>query len=182
VFEDGLRKAADTVNFLTSELGKLDEDLDTLDQLADIEEQFAKIAEGTDDIEDQQREVRRLTGMIADYVGTLDNIPTEKVSEIVAVLRSGDVERMRALLDDLTKDRFINIGITPAKQSAFESLNGRFSAGAAPSAPIYTGVQSAIPSGYVDNRNITVINPIGSTPTTQYIDGVTDARRNGTRS
>lgn len=172
VFEEGLQKAGDSVNFLTSELNKLDEDLRTVELLADIDEQFQNIAESADD---QEGEIRTLVGMVADYVGTLENLPTEKVTEIISVLRRGDVDEIRTLLDDLTKDRFVNITVVP-KQSAFESLNAAFSAGVAPSAPVFNQPNPA-PAGN------TVINyfPVGSTPTTTNQDLLTYYNRNGIR-
>jgi hypothetical protein len=105
----------------------------------------------------------------------LENLPTEKVTEIIGVLRRGDVDEIRTLLDDLTKDRFVNITVVP-KQSAFESLNAAFSAGAVPSAPVFNQPNPA-PSGN------TVINyfPVGSTPTTTNQDLQTYYNRNGVR-
>jgi hypothetical protein len=177
VFEDGLRKAADTVDFLTSELNKLDEDLGELDALAAIEEQFKRIAD-TEDLEEQQTEIRRLIGLVGDYVGELENIPPEKVSEIIAVLRSGDVEAIKTLMDDLTKDRFINVSIVP-KQSAFESLNAVFQSGAAPTAPTFVNPN---PSPVPVDMSTKIYNfPVGSTPTTVNQDLQTYYNRNGVR-
>lgn len=173
-FEDGLQKAGDQVNFLTSELNKLDEDLRTVELLSDIDEQFQNIAESADD---QEGEILRLVDLVKEYVRTLDGLSKEKVTEIVTVLRSGDVDRIRALYEELTKDLYVNISVVP-KQSAFESLNAVFSGGAAPSAPSFQGVSSPAP---VDLSTKIYNFPVGSTPTTQYIDGQTDLRRNGAR-
>jgi hypothetical protein len=177
VFEDGLRKAADTVDFLTSELNKLDEDLGELDALAAIEEQFKRIAD-TEDLEEQQAEIRRLIGLVGDYVGELENIPADKVTEIISVLRSGDVDRIRTLLDELTQDRFINVSIVP-KQSAFESLNAVFQPGAAPTAPTFINPN---PSPVPVDMSTKIYNfPVGSTPTTVNQDLQTYYNRNGVR-
>jgi uncharacterized phage infection (PIP) family protein YhgE len=176
-FEDGLNKAADTVDFLTSELNKLDDDLGELDALAAIEEQFKRIAD-TEDLEEQQTEIRRLIGLVGDYVGELENIPADKVTEIISVLRSGDVDAIRTLLDELTKDRFINVSIVP-KQSAFESLNAVFQPGAAPTAPTFVNPN---PSPVPVDMSTKIYNfPVGSTPTTVNQDLQTYYNRNGTR-
>jgi hypothetical protein len=175
VFEDGLRKAADTVDFLTSELTKLDEDLGELDALNRIEEQFARIAD-TDDLEDQQTEIRQLIGLVGDYVGELEDIPASRVTEIISVLRSGDVDRIRTLMDELTKDRFINVTVNPPQQ-AFRDANAVFAPGAAPSAPTFS--QPAIPNY---DMSTTIINyPVGTTPTTVNQDQQTYQRWNGPR-
>jgi archaellum component FlaC len=176
-FEDGLNKAADSVDFLTSELNKLDDDLGELDALAAIEQQFKRIAD-TEDLEEQQTEIRRLIRLVGDYVGELENIPADKVTEIISVLRSGDVDRIRTLLDELTQDRFINVSIVP-KQSAFESLNAVFQAGAAPTAPTFTNPN---PSPVPVDMSTKIYNyPIGTTTTSVYVDQQTDFRRNGAR-
>jgi hypothetical protein len=154
----------------------LDDDLEQLERLSDIEEQFTRIAEA-ETMKDAQTEIRRLIGLVADYVQGLEDIPPEKVSEILTVLRSGDVEAIRTLLDELTQDRFINIGINPP-QNAFDSANAVFAPGIAPSAPTFQGLQTAIPSG-----PMTVYNyfPVGSTPTTTNQDLQTYYNRNGVR-
>jgi hypothetical protein len=154
-----------------------EEDINALDLLADIEEQFEEVADTSEkSARDQQRDFRQLQSLIADYLQDLDGIPPDKKTEILAQIRSGDIETLRATLDELTKDRFISIGVTSPTQPGFESIGGTFSPTQA--TPIFNGVQSAIPSG-----PMTVINnyPIGSTPTTVYQDQQTYLRWNGPR-
>ncbi len=173
---DSLVGMVDATDILATALDGLNEDLDEMDQLADITEQFEKLAEGTDDVVDQQGEVRRLVQLVSDYVRELDDIPREKVSEIVATLRSGDVDLIKALMDDLTKDRFINIGVN-APKPAFSGVQAGFAAGVGGTAPTFT--QPTASTVY----NPTIINnyPIGSTPTTVNQDQETYLRWNGPR-
>jgi uncharacterized phage infection (PIP) family protein YhgE len=182
--------AAAVGDALDESFGSLEDDLGALDLLDDITDQFDKIAEAqkaaTDPqgVRDLNREVRRLQGLLLDYLRTVDDIPPDKVTEIIAQIRTGDIETLRATLDEITKDRFINIGIATKGIPLFNGANVNFNPAAGTIAPVInqTPTQAAIPSSPINNNNVTIIYPVGSTPTTQYIDGQIDLRRNGTRS
>lgn len=148
-----------------------DDDLDQLDRLDDIEEDFKNLGETG---EEGVRQIRREIGR---FLRDLDDIPPDKKVEILAELRNADVEGLRRILDDLTKDRFINIGIAGATTPGFTSSNFDFNPQAGTITPTFQGVQPAIPS-----QNITVIYPVGTTPTTQFVDNQIDVRRNGART
>jgi hypothetical protein len=187
-FLDGLQKAPDIVDAVTAAFNELDEDLGQLDAFDDILDQFDRVAEaqkkaaegGEAETRDYNREVRRLQGQIADFAQSLGNLPPKKLVEIEAAIRSGDIDILRATLDELTKDRWINVGVRGNPQQAFSSIGGTFSPTQA--TPIINNPNPAPTGGStVDNRNITIIYPVGSTPTTQYIDSQTDYRRNGIR-
>ena len=168
---------------LDESFGDLEDDLGSLDLLDDIKDQFDAIAEAqdkaTDDkgVRDLNREIRRLQGQLLDYLRTVDDIPPDKVTEIIAQIRTGDIETLKQTLDDLTKDRFINIGIIGATNPGFTSSNFDFNPAAGTITPTFQGVQSAIPPS-----NVTIIYPVGTTPTTQFINGQIDTQRNGTRN
>jgi hypothetical protein len=172
----GVRDALDEA------FGDLEGDLGALDLFDDIQEQFEKVAEAAKEANDPEgvrelnREVRRLQGQLLDYLRTVENIPPDKVTEIIAQIRTGDIETLRATLDELTKDRFINIGVnTPTP--AFTSVQALFAPGVAPSAPTFN--QASIPNY---DMSTTIINyPIGSTPTTVNQDQQTYLRWNGPR-
>lgn len=148
-----------------------DDDLDQLDRIDDIEKDFKNLGETG---EEGVRQVRREIGR---FLRDLDDIPPDKKVEILAELRNADIEGLRRILDDLTKDRFINIGIAGATNPGFTSGNVAFNPAAGTITPTFQGVQTAIPS-----QNITVIYPVGTTPTTQFVNGQIDAQRNGTRN
>jgi hypothetical protein len=175
---------------LDAAFGDLEDDLGALDLLDDITDQFDAVAEAqknaTDPkgVRDLNREVRNLQGKLLDYLHTVDDIPPDKVTEIIAQIRTGDIETLQTVLDELTKDRFVNIGIATKGIPLFNGANVNFNPSAGTIAPTITPTQSAVPSGSMTTDARTIINnyPIGSTPTTQYIDGVIDVRRNGTRS
>lgn len=176
----GVRDALDTA------FGDLEGDLGALDLLDDIHDQFGEVQEaaeamaegGEDAARDYNREVRRLQGQLIDFLRTVENIPPDKQVEILAKIRTGDIATLEAVLDELTRDRFINIGFSGQTRQAFDAVNGVFTPGQAPSAPIFT---PAIPPSTIDARTINITYPIGSTPTTQFVDSQTDFRRNGIR-
>lgn len=155
---------------LNDAFGDFEDDLDLLDRLADIDEQFKNLGESGEE------GMRRLRRSIADVLRDLPGISPDKKLEILAELRNADAQELRRILDDLTKDRFINIGINGPAQAGFTSGNVDFNPATGTITPTFQG-QSATPPS-----NVTIIYPVGSTPTTQYIDGQTDLRRNGTRN
>jgi hypothetical protein len=171
---------------LDAAFGGLEDDLGALDLLDDITDQFDTIAEAqknaTDPkgVRDLNREVRRLQGQLLDYLGTVEDIPPDKVTEIIAQIRTGDIDTLKATLDELTRDRFINIGIASKGIPLFQSANGVFTPGAAPSAPVFNG-QTAIPSQPMTTDARTIINnfPVGSSPTSQFVDQQLYQTRNG---
>lgn len=175
----GVRDAIDDA------LGGLGDDLDELDTFDDITEAFEGIAEaqknGKEGTRDYNRAVRDLQRELLGLVETRDDLSANEKIEFAARIRQGDIDALKLVLDDLTKDRWINVGVRGDPQQAFSSIGGTFAPGQAPT-PIINGANPApTGGGYVDNRNITIINPIGSTPTTTYIDTQTDFRRNGPR-
>jgi hypothetical protein len=45
------------------------------------------------------------------YVGTLEDIPPEKLTEILAAISAGDLVRIEALLNEVTRPRVVQVGI-----------------------------------------------------------------------
>jgi len=192
--DNALDELADAVaavgDALDESFGSLEDDLGSLDLFDDIQEQFDKIAEAAKNATDPQgvrdlnREVRRLQGQLLDYLRTVDDIPPDKVTEIIAQIRTGDIDTLRETLDELTQDRFINIGIATKGIPLFSGANVNFNPSTGSIAPVINPVapsQSAIPGGSVDQRTIINNYPVGSTPTTQYQNTQLDVARNGIR-
>jgi hypothetical protein len=115
---------------------------------------------------------------------SIDDIPPDKKVQIAADIQRGGVDELYRILGDLEKGVTVPVSFTTAPTPAFSSVNGVFVPGQAPSTPIFNNPNPAptgATSGYIDNSTTIINNPIGSTPTTQYIDGQTDFRRNGLR-
>lgn len=191
VFEDGLQKSADIVDFVTGKIDALRGMLDLTGQLDDINQGFADVAEAAKDATDPEGarkyrdEVRRLQGQLLDLVQSpqFKDLSEDKRVKIIAEIAQGNLESMNAALDDLTKDRFINLNLIAPKLAGFDSANGTFTPGAAPAAATFKGVSTPVPVpvGSVDQRTIINNFPVGTTPTTQYIDATINQRRNGSR-
>lgn len=159
---------------LDDAFGDVEDDLGKLDLLDDIADQFDTIADKSDKSTRQQAaDVRRLQSQLLDLLRTREDLKPDQVIEFITRIRSGDVDSLKQVLADLTKDLFVNVHINPPT-SGFTGSNVDFNPDGGRLLPTFNGV--------TDNRNITIIYPVGSTPTTQYIDGQIDQRRNGTRN
>lgn len=180
-FAAGIQRVKDAID---DAFGALDEDLDLLDLLDDIKDQFDAIAEAAKEANDEEgvrnfnREIRTLQGQLLEMVRTRDDLSAKQQIEFVARIRQGDIDELHRVLDDLTKDRFINVITRAAPQDAFASLNTAVNFAAGTATPVFNGA-----SGPVSTDARTIINyyPVGSTPTTVYQDQQTDFRRNGLR-
>jgi hypothetical protein len=182
-----MEKSGDQVDFVTGKINDLRGVLDLTGQLDDIAQGFDDVQEAAKDATDPEGarkyrdEVRRLQGQLLDLVDQFKDLSQERRVKIIAEIASGNLDTLRTALDDLTKDRFMNLTIVPKTIPLFQSANGVFTPGAAPSAPIFNG-QSAIPSQPMTTDARTIINnyPVGSSPTTTAIDQRLYATRNGT--
>jgi hypothetical protein len=186
---DALAAAAQAVgDAVESAFDKVRDNLDLQDLVDNITDDFGKVAEAQKDATDPEglrkynREVRNLQRDLLNLLDSIKGIPPDKRIQIAAQIQSGDLDQLYRILGDLTKGVTVPVSFAVAKTDAFSSLNGVFTPGAAPSAPTFNNLTSAPKtSGYIDNSTTIINNPIGSTPTTQYIDGQTDFRRNGLR-
>lgn len=188
-FQQAITDAQDAIT------GKFDEFRDTLDMqdlLSNIAEQVDAVNKAAEELgeggETEARnyrgEVRRLQGQVVDLLETYDDLPPQKITEILTRISTGDVNEILRVIDELTKDRFIKVGvIVPDVNNAYDSINTRIGAGV--SAPIFNNPNPA-PSigtpggGGVSAANIT-INTLTSSPARQYVDRQIDDRRNGVR-
>jgi methyl-accepting chemotaxis protein len=185
-FLDGLQKSPDIVDQVTAAFNGLDEDLGELDAFDDILDQFDRVEEaqkdaaegGAAELRDYNREVRKLQGQLADFARGVENLPAKKLLEIEAAIRTGDLEALKTTLDDLTKDRFINVITRAAPQDAFSSLNASLNPATGTATPIFNNPSGPSSSTVV---NQTIIYPVGSTPTLTYQNQLIDDRRNGAR-
>jgi TP901 family phage tail tape measure protein len=183
-----MKKSGDQVDFVTGKINDLRGVLDLTGQLDDIAQGFDDVQEAAKDATDPEGarkyrdEVRRLQGQLLDLVDQFKDLSQDKRVKIIAEIASGNLDTLRAALDDLTKDRFMNLTIVPKTIPLFQSANVTAAPGAAPSAPIFNG-QSATPSQPMTTDARTIINyfPVGTTPTTQYQNDQIDLRRNGPR-
>lgn len=189
-FQQAITDAQDAIT------GKFDEFRDSLDMqdlLADIAEQVDAVNKAAEELgeggEQEARnyrgEVRRLQGQVVDLLETYDDLPPQKITEILTRISQGDVNEILRVIDELTKDRFIKVGvIVPDVNNAYDSINTRIGNGTSPS-PIFNNPNPA-PSigtpagGGVSAQSIT-INTLTSSPARQYVDRQIDDRRNGVR-
>jgi hypothetical protein len=188
ILADAAKAVGDAVNDAFSDVR---DNLDLGDLLDDITDQFAKVAEaqkhvtedGDEGVRNYNRSVRDLQRQLLRLLDSIDGIPPDKKVAIAAEIQRGSIDDLYRILGELEKGVVVPVSFSMPKTPAFSSLNGVFSPGTTPSGPIYNDPTAFAgkTSGYVDNRNITIINPIGSTPTTQYVDSQTDFRRNGAR-
>lgn len=162
---------------------------DQLDRVREAEVAIGEAAEeGAEAQEDAKRrhrqEVIRLQEQVIRLLGTYEDIPLEKVTEILAKINTGDVASIEAALAELTKDRFVRVGVVvPDINNAYDSINTRIGNGAP--GPIFNNPNPAPTigtpgGGGVSAQNIT-INTLTSSPAKQYVDRQIDDRRNGVR-
>lgn len=107
-FEAQTTAADDAYSKLT---GKLDEE----DAWANAQQAIQDFGEKGADATAQ--DVRDLTRDLADYVAGTDLIPAEKKTEIYALLDQGDVIEAKHQIDELTKDRTVNIKFNTSQGS-----------------------------------------------------------------
>lgn len=176
-FGDAIGELREKVDFLGDAFDEVRDNLDMEDLLDNITEQFGEVAEAKDQLA-EDRALRDLKRQLLELTETVDGLTGQQRIEFITAIQRGGIDELYRILGDLTRGVTVPVSFTTQKRSAFESLNAVFSPTAAPTAPTFSGVQSAP----VDARTIINNYPVGTTPTTQYIDGVTDARRNGTRT
>lgn len=188
ILADAAKAVGDAVNDAFSGVR---DNLDMGDLLDDITDQFAEIADaqskvaedGEEGMRNYNRSVRDLQRQLLTLLDSIHGIPPDKKVAIAAEIQRGGVDELYRILGELEKGVVVPVSFSMPKIPAFSSVNGLFSPGSTPSGPIYNDPTAFAgkTSGYTDARNITIINPIGSTPTTQYVDAQTDYRRNGYR-
>lgn len=167
--------------------------LDMQDLMIDIAEQVDAVNEaaeklgdgGEQEARDYRREVGRLQGQVVDLLETYEDIPPQKITEILTRISQGDVDEILRVIDELTKDRFIRVGvIVPDINNAYDSINTRIGNGAP--GPIFNNPNPAPVSGTpggggTSAQSFVTINTLTSTPAKQYVDRQIDDRRNGVR-
>lgn len=198
--DKGARRAADGLNSTTEALDHartaIDDQeaaLDYLDQLDDVAEAYEKIGEAktetekTQALRDYQRELLRLQEMVYDLGERYDDLPAEKITQIEAAFRTGNLEEIEAALENLTRNRYITVGVAGSLagglNAAFNAAGASFSGGTV-SGPIYSGSNPAPANNPVqqithDNSRITNIYPVGSTPQSVQTDIYIDQKRGG---
>jgi len=187
---DAVKAVGDAVD---AALGDVADRLDLKDLVDDITDQFAEIAEaqkhvtedGEEGVRNYNRSVRDLQRQLLRLLESIKGIPPDKKVRIATEIETGSLDDLYRILADLTKGVTVPVSFTEpvAMLAGFDSANGIFTPGAAPSAPIFSGVSTPapLPVGSLDQRTIINNYPVGTTPTTQWQNDQIDLRRNGPR-
>lgn len=147
--------------------------------LDDIKEQFGEVNEAADKVAEDGEEgarrhreaLRTLRTMLLDLVQDVDHLSANDKIRFTTEIERGSVDDLFRLLGELQQGVTVPVSFSqPAPPSVTGSLAG-FTGGGA---PVFNGVQSAIPAG-----NVTIIYPVGSTPTTTTQNQIDYIRRNG---
>lgn len=193
------QKLLNGLNDIDGFLAAQSDALDYADALQSIEDAEVALAEAIQDhgkesieAEKAQRNLSRTTlsyyDRVLDLIRSLGDVPSSKLTEITLAMKAGDVDKVEALIDDITRDRMIQATVVPVKQQAFDQALIDIANGVAPSGPTFTnpnpapaGATSTTSPQYVDNSRTTIVYPVGTTPRTQRVDRNIDDRRNGLR-
>lgn len=171
---------------------------DSLQSIADAElelsEAIAEHGENSVEADRAQRNLSRATigyyRNVLDLIESLGDVPSSKLTEIKVAMQQGDVDRVEALINDITRDRYIRATVVPVKQNSFDQALINIAQGTTPTGPTYTNptpapTASAIApttsTQYVDNSRTTIVYPVGTTPRTGRTDSLIEERRNGVR-
>lgn len=164
------------------------DNLDLQDLLDDITDQFGKVAEaqdklatdGQEGIRNYNRTVRDLQRELLDLLDSINGIPPDKKVRIAAEIETGSIDDLYRILGDLTKGVVVPVSFATTKEANLTTFNTSFNPSAGTIAPVTNTPSTPVPV-QLDQRSITINYPIGSTPTTQYVDQQLDVRRNGIR-
>lgn len=189
-FRTAIEEAIDAIN---QKFTDFRDTLDMQDLMIDIAEQVDRVNKaaselgegGETEARNYRREVGRLQGQVVDLLESYDDIPPQKITEILTRISQGDVDEILRVIDELTKDRFIRVGVVvPDVNNAYDSINTRIGNGAP--APIFNNPNPAPTApagggGAVGTQSFVTINTLSSSPARQYVDRQIDDRRNGVR-
>jgi len=99
---------------------------DTEEQLLDIGDQFERVLEAAGEVaaaqqddskdaleaaEEYRRELIKLAREVVDYARSVDDVPEEKVTQLIAAIDEGDLTEIQLRLADLTRDKTIRFKI-----------------------------------------------------------------------
>ncbi len=187
----GATDAVAALDPVAAALFQITNEIDAEQQMLAIADQFDKVqeaavkamtaaAEGAEDAESKARAYRReqlrLTEDVLDYLGTIEDIPLSKVTEIRTALDTGKLVEAERLLAELTGDKFAQVYVDLIPRSSFESLSFQLQAG---QAPRQSGVD--LGTGTFLSAPITIINPPG-TPAATVSNVDLYNKRNGDQS
>jgi len=116
--------------------------------------------------------VRRLRVQVLDLLGTYDDIPVEKKTEILALINDGSLEAAKTALDKLTHGGFIPVEIVPTVRPGFTGVNVTVAPNAIPNVNLL-GLNPG------PTYNTTNNFPVGSGPTAGSQDARLYEIRNG---
>lgn len=187
----GATDAVAALDPVAAALFQISNEIDAEQQMLGIADQFDEVqkaaveamtaaAEGAEDAEAKARAYRReqlrLTEDVLDYLGTIEDIPLSKVTEIRTALDTGKLVEAERLLAELTGDKFAQVYVDLIPRSGFDSLSFALAAG---QAPRQTGVD--LGTGTFLSAPITIINPPG-TPAATVSNVDLYNKRNGDQS
>lgn len=187
----GATDAVAALDPVAAALFQISNEIDAEQQMLGIADQFDKVqeaavkamtaaAEGAEDAEAKARAYRReqlrLTEDVLDYLGTIEDIPLSKVTEIRTALDNNKLVEAERLLAELTGDKFAQVYVDLIPRSGFDSLSFALAAG---QAPRQTGVD--LGTGTFLSAPITIINPPG-TPAATVSNVDLYNKRNGDQS
>jgi len=118
---DESEDTADKVSELTDEWSTLLGKLDMRDAFRNVEQSFDDVAAAAGTaLEEKTPEAIRaaqeafddLYGDVADYIELLGDVPAEKQTEILVALDSGNLAEAKRLLDELARDRVVNVRVS----------------------------------------------------------------------
>ncbi len=182
VFEDGLRKAEGTLNALDSALKDIRDSLDMEGQLDDITDQFEAVRVAAEEIGEggepavrrYKEEVRRLRLQLLDLLEDLDSLSAKDKITLAAEIERGSIDDLFRSLGELSKGVTVPV-VFGTPQQAFSGVDVVVGSGFAPT-PIFNNLNPAP----VNNSQTTIIYPVGTTPTTTFLDESLYRTRNGT--
>ena len=104
--EDKVRRLDDAVRSLN---GELDAEQAAIDYNEALQEFAEKMYDGEASTLDQYQALVDVKRAALDYVESLKGIPPDKKTAIVAAISAGDLQEVQRLLDELTKQRVVDI-------------------------------------------------------------------------
>lgn len=152
------------------DLGSLLDDI--AEGFDDITEAQADLADGGDEAGRRFRDqVRSQQERLLQLLQTYKDIPARKQTEIVALIRKGDLDSLNTALDEIIgQERFVKVGlIMPDVHKAFEGINVTVGKGLTPKEQLI-GATAPPQRTFIDNSTTIVVPPPGSQPTQGYVD------------
>jgi hypothetical protein len=89
--------------------GQLDDRESWLNLITSVDEFFWKMNSGTLSTREQEQALIDIQQELIDYLSGLEGVPASKQTEILTLIESGQIAEARRELDELTKNRYVNV-------------------------------------------------------------------------